>query len=188
MDPLRAAAVVLFPAFLLSPSPASDPGPGAAAPSTPTQESGSPPRCTSPEHRAFDFWIGRWEVRRPDGALAGHNTIRRTLDGCVLHERYTTPEGYAGESFNVYDRSRDVWHQTWVDRAGQLLVLEGGFRDGAMVLEGETVQPDGSRQRQRITWTRIDGDPNRVRQHWEVSSDGGRSWETAFDGRYHRMR
>jgi len=160
---------------------------GEAPTPTPAGQEG-PPRCTSEEHRAFDFWIGRWEVRLPDGSLAGHNTIRRKLDGCVLHERYTTPRGYAGESLNVYDRTRDVWHQTWVDRAGQLLVLEGGFSDGAMVMEGETLNRDGETRLQRITWSRVDGDPNLVRQHWEVSSDGGETWETAFDGRYHRVQ
>jgi hypothetical protein len=33
----------------------------------------------------------------------------------------------------------------------------------------------------------IDGDPDRVRQHWEISRDGS-TWETLFDGRYARRR
>jgi len=39
--------------------------------------------------------------------------------------------------------------------------------------------------RQRITWSREpDG---RVRQLWESSKDGGRSWTTVFDGLYVRQ-
>ena len=33
----------------------------------------------------------------------------------------------------------------------------------------------------------LDGDPDRVRQHWESSSDGGTTWTTAFDGVYVRQ-
>lgn len=142
--------------------------------------------CSTPQHRAFDFWEGVWEVRAPDGRVAGQNTIRRLMGGCVLHEHYTTPRGYEGESLNIYDATRDVWHQTWTDNGGLLLVLEGGFDGTRMVLQGETVDSLGSVTLQRITWSRIDGDADRVRQHWEASTDGGATWTTAFDGTYVR--
>jgi hypothetical protein len=57
----------------------------------------------------------------------------------VLHERYATPGGYSGESLNIYDASRKLWHQTWVDSTGTLLLLDGGVRDGRMMLEGQTL-------------------------------------------------
>jgi len=143
--------------------------------------------CASDEHRAFDFWEGSWEVRVPDGRLAGHNTIEASLNRCVLHEHYTTPKGYEGESFNVYDASRGVWHQTWVDNGGALLTLEGTFDGEKMVLEGSTRDAANAVTLQRITWSRIDGDPDRVRQLWEASTDGGATWTVAFDGIYVRM-
>ena len=46
--------------------------------------------CADLQHRAFDFWIGEWQVRTPDGKLAGVNRIEREYGGCVLHERYDT--------------------------------------------------------------------------------------------------
>ncbi|HYD81545.1 MAG TPA: DUF1579 family protein [Paucimonas sp.] len=139
--------------------------------------------CDAPEHRAFDFWLGEWQVYRPDGKLAGTNRIEREYGGCVLHERYTTGAQYSGESLNAYDAGRKVWHQTWVDNAGALLLLEGGLRDGKMVLEGQTVQADAKRIRHRISWTpNADGT---VRQHWEVMGADGK-WNTAFDGLYRR--
>lgn len=139
--------------------------------------------CAAPEHRGFDFWLGEWQVRTPDGRLAGTNRIDREYDGCVLHEKYTTGRGYSGESLNIYDAPRKVWHQTWVDTSGTLLMLEGGLRDGRMVLEGQTTGADGVITRHRITWTpNADGS---VRQFWESTGADGQ-WTVAFDGAYTR--
>lgn len=141
--------------------------------------------CDASEHRHFDFWLGEWNVHTPDGKLAGVNSIKREYDGCVLHERYSTPRGYSGESLNMYDAGRKVWHQTWVDTSGALLLLEGGLRSGSMVLEGQSVDPKGLITKHRITWT---PNPNgTVRQHWE-STDAKGKWITAFDGTYSRKQ
>lgn len=67
----------------------------------PTPVAVQAPPCASEAHRAFDFWVGRWEVRARDGRIVGHNTIQRLMNGCVLHEQYTTPSGYDGESVNI---------------------------------------------------------------------------------------
>ena len=137
--------------------------------------------CDGPAHRAFDFWLGEWQVRTPDGKLAGTNRIEREYGGCVLHERYAATGAYSGESLNLYDAPRKVWHQTWVDTDGTLLVLEGGLRDGRMVLEGQTTGADAKPVKHRITWTpNADGS---VRQFWE-STDAKGDWSTAFDGTY----
>lgn len=143
-----------------------------------------PPSCTTATHRQFDFWIGHWRVMEKD-KLAGHNRITSIDGGCVLLESWTGVSGFTGHSLNIYDASRGVWHQTWVDNSGSLLVLEGTFRDGKMVLEGEHEGTEaGKKRRERITWTPLPG--GEVRQHWESSTDGGVTWTTAFDGRYTR--
>ena len=64
------------------------------------------------------------------------------------------------------------------------LRLEGGFADGRMVLQGETLDSTGSAVLNRITWQETG--PGAVRQLWEVSSDGGKTWGVAFDGRYRK--
>lgn len=151
------------------------------------QQEGPPP-CSTPEYRQFDFWVGEWDVFRPDGQPAGHNSITVEMGGCVVHESYSAARGpYHGESFNIYDRPRGLWHQTWVDNGGTLLRLEGGWADDRMVLSGEVTGPDGSVALHRITWSRIDGDPDRVRQLWETTTDGGASWSVVFDGEYRRQ-
>ena len=141
--------------------------------------------CTGPEHRQFDFWVGSWRVERPDGTVVGHNTILRRGD-CFLPESYTTPGGYAGESFNIYDGTRGVWHQSWVDSGGLLLQIDGKLDDGSMVLEGPGIGQGGVPIINRITWSVVNGDPDHVRQLWETSTDDGKSWSVAFDGHYHR--
>jgi hypothetical protein len=139
--------------------------------------------CDASAHRAFDFWLGEWQVKTPNGKVAGNNRIEREYGGCVLHERYDTGRGYSGESLNIYDAGRGVWHQTWVDTGGTLLQLEGGLREGRMVLEGQTADAAGQVTRHRITWTpNADGT---VRQFWE-STDAKGAWTTAFDGLYTR--
>lgn len=143
-----------------------------------------PPACGGPEHGAFDFWLGEWNVQGVQGRVVGTNRITREHGGCVVHEHYDTGRGYSGESFNVYDASRKVWHQSWVDSSGLLLLLEGGLRDGAMVLEGRTTGADGRVTKHRISWTpNADGS---VRQLWE-STDAHDAWQVAFDGKYIRQ-
>lgn len=142
------------------------------------------PPCEAAVHRQFDFWVGTWDVFKPDGSLAGRNRIEKRYNGCVLHEQYETPSGYLGESLNAHDAGRRLWHQTWVDNGGTLLLLEGALRDGSMVMEGSATATDGKVTRHRITWT-----PNRdgsVRQHWQSAADGA-GWTTVFDGRYVRV-
>jgi hypothetical protein len=154
----------------------------AAAPAlSQAQPPAAPGPCAAPEHRQFDFWVGDWEVRTPEGKLAGHNTITRTLGGCVLQENWHGARGHHGTSYNIYDASRRRWHQTWVDDEGLLLQLDGAYADGRMVLSGETVDSAGRPVKQRITWERMDG--GRVRQRWDSSSDGV-TWETQFEGIY----
>ncbi len=150
----------------------------AAAQGSPSREAA----CLAPEHRQFDFWIGEWDVQLPNGKPAGINRIEPILGGCALQESWTGVGGLAGHSYNVYDRSRKLWHQTWVDAQGSLLQLEGGFAENRMTLQGETRDSAGAPVKNRITWT--PGGPDRLRQLWEVSTDGGKTWSVAFDGRY----
>ena len=138
--------------------------------------------CDAPEYRQFDFWVGDWTVSKPDGTVVGENRITREYGGCVLHERYTTPRGYSGESLNTWDADRQVWHQTWVDSSGTLLLIEGGLVGPAMVMQGPGID-EGRAVRHRIIWTpNADGS---VRQLWETTgADGG--WKIVFDGVYRR--
>ena len=154
---------------------------GAASAAEPAAPS---PHCADPANRQFDFWLGDWDVFNPEGKQVGTNRIALVY-GCVLHESWKTPRGYEGQSFNRYDADRGVWHQTWVDNQGTLLLLEGGLKDGAMALsDASTPGRKPGAPLNEIRWTK--NDDGTVRQHWQSSADGGKTWKTAFDGKYVR--
>lgn len=152
------------------------------APRAKAQE-GAPAPCARPENRQFDFWLGEWDVRDPKGDPVGRNSITSILRGCVIRESWQGKGGMNGTSLNAYDAGRGLWHQTWVDDKGGVLVLEGRFTAGRMVLEGTKASAAGKSQ-ERITWEKQSGD--RVRQLWESSTDAGKTWKTVFDGAYLR--
>ena len=157
---------------------------GGAAAQPPMKPSDKPPPCAAAEHRQFDFWLGEWEVSDPAGKVVGHNRIESAHGGCALIEHWTSVAGVTGTSLNLYDRDRGKWHQTWVDSGGGLLQLDGGRNGAAMVLAGDAYDADAPAKvaRQRITWTPQPG--GRVRQLWESSTDGGKTWSVVFDGLY----
>jgi hypothetical protein len=169
MNPQRIAVRVLLTIALL----------GACVSMLPAQQKG----CSDDKSHEFDFWIGNWEVTAGE-KLAGHNSIRPILDGCVLQETWSGAGGSAGSSFNFYDPQAKKWRQLWVWRNGTTLELEGDFADGKMTLEGVSLDQKGKKVRNRITW--YDNPDDSVRQHWEVQSAGETTWKSAFDGTYRK--
>lgn len=157
----------------------------ASSPTTPPASPAAPRTvaCTAAENRQFDFWIGDWDVTSADGKLAGTNLIRPILGTCVLLETWKGRADFMGMSFNSYDAPRRLWHQTWVDAAGNTLLLDGRFENSRMTLSDRDTpgKPDRGVINE-ITWTpNADGS---VRQLWRTSADGGKTWQTAFDGHY----
>jgi hypothetical protein len=151
---------------------------GAAPGQTPSPERS----CTDAAFRQFDFWLGEWDVYGPAGQKAGHNVITPVEGGCAIAEHWTSARGGTGTSLNFYDRVDRKWHQAWMDSDGDALRLTGGFADGHMRLRSDSI--DGTIN--RITWTPApDGT---VKQYWDASSDGGRTWKTAFDGKYVKVQ
>ena len=153
----------------------------AASPTARAQSQAAP--CSAPEYHQFDFWVGDWDVKTPDGKPAGTNSITRPLGDCVLQEHWVGAKGGRGESYNIYDRVGGHWHQTWVDKQGTYLALEGGLVGDAMVLQSAERSVGGKPTIDRITWTPKGED---VHQVWDQSNDAGKSWTTVFHGIYHR--
>jgi hypothetical protein len=143
--------------------------------------------CSSAHYHDFDFWLGDWDVTNPEGKPVGENHVVAAQGHCAFTEDWHGKGGVTGTSLNAWDADFARWRQFWVDVQGGTAVLEGGLRDGSMVLEGDSFDRDKSTKgRNRITWTPLpDG---RVRQWWQQSSDGGATWTTAFDGYYSRRR
>jgi len=132
--------------------------------------------CAASAYRQFDFWAGDWDVFDVGSpAKVAHARVDLILDGCVLREDYQGADGHRGQSFTIYDATRKVWHQSWVTNRGELLMIEGSFRDGEIVLSGE--------DRTKNTLVRGTWRPenHNVREIAVTSTDGGKTWKPWFD-------
>ena len=145
---------------------------------------------TAAEHHQFDFWIGRWDVTPWQAAAPtpqqqlGTNDVHPILHHCVISENWTGAKGDEGKSYNYYDRNLKRWRQVWVADRGGVLDYTGEYRDGAMRFTGWTLDAKGNRVEQRLTFFNVA--PDTVRQLFESSTDGGKTWTPGFDGRYVR--
>ncbi|HJR64607.1 MAG TPA: hypothetical protein VJ803_12965 [Gemmatimonadaceae bacterium] len=152
------------------------------------QPAAQPEPCSSAEHRQFDFWIGEWDVQGQNGQQLGQNTITSILKGCVVQESWKGQRGMTGTSFNKYDPRDRKWHQVWVDDTGGFLHLSGEYKDGKMMMTGETPTMGGGKTLHRLSFERVKGDADRLRQFWQISNDGGQTWQVSFDGIYVRRQ
>ena len=111
------------------------------------------------------------------------------LDRCILLENWTSANaGYAGKSFNTFNRATGQWQQTWVhNRGGSTEYLEGKYEDGKMIFRTKPfpLSSDTTAIR-RLTFYRLATD--KVRQHGEISKNNGASWQTEYDLEYRRRK
>lgn len=135
-----------------------------------------PPACESPEHKQFDFWVGRWDVYRPDtNQLVAHSLIEKIYGGCAIRENWMPVNGFgAGGSLNSYRPEEKRWRQVYTGAGNGWAEYAGGMAGGAMVITGTQSMPTGSKTPVRITYKR--GEGGTVHQIGEQSSDGGRTW------------
>ncbi|MGA9856164.1 MAG: hypothetical protein WBR29_12920 [Gammaproteobacteria bacterium] len=136
--------------------------------------------CSTPEYRQLNFWLGNWNAFDDDGKGPdmAQDQISSILGGCVILERYMQNDGHDGESFSIYDTTRHVWHQTWVTNDGELLTLEGHFRNGVLTMYGHNLDKNSNPVWYRATW-QMQGQG--VREIAYLSNDKGRSWQPDFD-------
>ncbi|MFT3744162.1 MAG: hypothetical protein QM785_07700 [Pyrinomonadaceae bacterium] len=142
------------------------------------------PCKASPSFREFDFWIGEWDAKNPQGVTVGSSSIQLILGQCIIFENWSTPV-MSGKSFNIYDSTDKKWHQSWVDDKGTFKHYVGGLVAGKMVLDNESTVA-GKKTIARMTFSKQpNGD---VRQHGESSTDDGKTWTTTFDLMYSRKK
>jgi hypothetical protein len=143
-----------------------------------------PPACATAQHRAFDFWVGAWDVY-PTGTdrLVAHSLIERRYDGCAIRENWMPLQGQGGGSFSAFRPESGRWRQAWVDSSGAWVEFSGGMEGEAMVLTGPwRGAANGQDGIVRMRYTREAG--GAVRQHGEVSTDNGATWAPSFDFTY----
>jgi hypothetical protein len=144
------------------------------------------PCLTRKESRMFDFWVGQWDVRTPQGQLAGRSSVQLLLEGCTLLENWTDTQGSSGKSLNSYNPDTKQWQQFWTSQSGTVTEYrESEWVNGSLVFKARQILPQGPALL-RMTFTPIN--PDRVRQHGETSFDEGKTWATSFDLYYHRRK
>ena len=161
------AALMAAQAASATPAPTTAPAPAAA-----------PPPCSSPEHRQFDFWVGKWDVY-PTGKdkLVAHSLIESVYGGCGVRENWMPLGKPGGGSLNIYLPEEKHWEQFWIDSEGTRATFVGGWNGSAMVIQGKWGGP-----LVRISYSKnADGS---VRQFGEQSTDDGKTWSPQFDLTY----
>ena len=130
-------------------------------------------------YHALDYWIGDWNVTI-GGNAAGTSHIERAADQCAIFERWHGVYGAPGGSISTYDSSGKKWVQHYVDGRGTVTDYDGQvLADGSLQFVAGT-----GTSRTRMTFTHLgDGE---VRQRFETSSDGGKTWSKPNDLLYHR--
>lgn len=155
----------------------------------PTDARAQQSSCSSEQHRQFDFWIGDWEVMDANNQVVGGSKVELILNECVIFENWVsaTP-GYAGKSFNYYNRSTNKWNQKWIDTNGVPIEFEGTFskEDQALYYTATTEDREGKEILNKLNFFKKSEDY--VNQVWEQSTDDGKTWTTVFDGHYRRKK
>ena len=85
------------------------------------------------EEKQFDFWLGQWELSWPAEQMGGEagevhhgtNTVTKILDDRVIQETFRFQAGsFNGHSVSVFNPSKRIWQQTWVDNQGSYLLFD----------------------------------------------------------------
>lgn len=146
------------------------------------------PCPNDPDRHRFDFWVGEWRVTTQDGHAVGSSSVQSMAGGCGLLENWTATNGTTGKSLNAFNPVSKQWQQFWVGQGGAVTEYrESEWHDGSLsFIAHPSAATTPATPTQRLTFTPVND--STVRQHGEISSDGGSTWTTAYDFYYHRRR
>jgi hypothetical protein len=131
------------------------------------------------------FAIGHFRMTAHGGPLAGHLHMAPMLLRCAMRGHWRGAIAGRGEVTTWYDRFQQRWHQLYINDDGHPLMMSGVVQDGALVFTGVNTFFDGRVGLHRMSWSPLPG--GGLRQHWELSLDEGKTWETLIDARGRRM-
>jgi len=165
-------------ALLLAAAVAPQTTPPAPPPKPPTID------CTDADHRALDFWIGDWDVTATGSAtIVAHSRIEKIV-GCAISETFDQSIGpggkplvYHGRSISAYVPADRNWQQYYVDSGGTAATLKGNVIGGDMIF----LSTSGPVTNRMTLGPNPDGS---VHQRGAFSTDGGKTWQPAYDFTY----
>lgn len=141
-----------------------------------------PPSCAEDQKfREQDFTIGTWNVYS-NGKLSAQVRMERSLNGCAIHEVWTTEGGRPGSGLGLFTYSRlsGKWQYLWAADTGASTSFEGSLI-GAGEMRYVTVKPlPGGKSRLRH-WSLIAQPDGGVRELSVGTEDDGKTWTTEYD-------
>jgi hypothetical protein len=134
---------------------------------------------TAQDSSLFDFWIGEWNLTwtGAEGKIGkGTNRISKILDGKVIQENFSDAEGnFKGISISVYNPTKKTWHQAWADNQGGYFDFEGQVEGEKRIFRTQMKELNGEKIIQRMVFYNIH--PKSLTWDWEISRDGGATWQ-----------
>ena len=140
--------------------------------------------CDAPEYRALDFKLGRFDVTTAAGEPAGSARVETVLQGCLMIEHWSGAQGGDGRAHIYYDAAAGIWHLRYINVDGETLELRGALTSDLVSFVGEA-SFYGMRGLHRMSWVEVA--EGRVEQTWDLSADGGATWQPVFRGVYRRI-
>ncbi|MDR5591621.1 hypothetical protein [Christiangramia sp. SM2212] len=140
--------------------------------------------CCTPDHAAFDFWVGDWEVFNVNGDKVGENLVMKLEDNCILNENWQSVKAGSGKSYNYFDPSDKTWNQLWISNTGNIIKLKGKAEPNKMTLRSEIQDGKNGKFYNQITWTK--NEDGSVTQNWEIFDENGELTGNAFKGIYRK--
>ena len=153
------------------------------------QTPNTPTPCQGDLYRAFDFWLGHWDVYDTQGKKLGENVITSQEGGCLILEQWTSASGGTGQSYNYVDVASGPdgeaqWRQIWVSQ-GFTIDYSGNLNDtGTLELIGTITYRNGTKAPFKGQWT--PQDDGSVRQYFEQYDKAKEQWTPWFLGIYRK--
>ena len=139
----------------------------------------------------FNFWEGKWEATWDEGEKKGKGTNQLTwvMDGKVLQEDFRILEGqskgFVGGSLSVFQPQTNTWRQAWVDSQGGYYDFIGEFEGDKRIFKTHPREVNDQVIIQRMVFYDIKEDA--FMWDWELSRDGGETWNLSWRISYTRM-
>jgi hypothetical protein len=102
-------------------------------------------------------------------------------------ENWESQGPHNGVSINYYDPANGKWKQKWAGSGQDIMEFyDGQYMDSIMRFKYDIVNADGTVKPGMLEFTNMES--GNVRQHFQRSDDGGKSWQTVYDFTYVRRK